>query len=259
MQIIIMGCACLFCEEKIGPIIDRFETLYDGQYKKIINFEKVKKGELYVNLIHYDKNLRNNENIKYYRYFSVNVKGSYYSIDDFDILKLTLSKIKEIPFPSCYILLMTGSESEEILKEFNYLDFLDEFIIFCRNKKEYNDKKEKYKKINLVTNEFKKIIEYLKTKKYPKEDLNMDNHLFQTPLITYYEYKKCLYPIHKVLSYFFNLNERNFTEYHFKKAIEFINHSFLEQKDKEQIINIMKKLSEYSYFNFPKACIKYYT
>ena len=123
---------------------------------KIINFDKVKKGELYVNLIHYDKNLRNNENIKYYRYFSINAKGSYYSIDDLDILKLTLSKIREIHFPSCYILLMTGSESEEILKEFNELDFLQEFIIFCRNKNEYNDKKEKYKKIKLIANEFTK-------------------------------------------------------------------------------------------------------
>ena len=43
----------------------------------------------------------------------------------------------------------------------------------------------------------------------------MDNHLAQTPLITYYEYKKCLYPIHKLLSDFFNLNRRNFTKYHF--------------------------------------------
>ena len=55
------------------------------------------------------------------------------------------------------------------------------------------------------------------------------------------------------------MNRRNFTKYHFEKAIEFINNSFLEQKDKEENINIMKKLSECSYFTFPKACIKYYT
>ena len=54
-------------------------------------------------------------------------------------------------------------------------------------------------------NEFEKITEYLKTKNYSEEDLDMDNHLAQTPLITYFDYKKCLYPIHKVLAYFFDI------------------------------------------------------
>ena len=40
-------------------IKNRFEKLYSfykEEYKKIINFNKVKKGEFNVNLIHYDKN-----------------------------------------------------------------------------------------------------------------------------------------------------------------------------------------------------------
>ena len=99
--------------------------------------------------------------MKYYRYFSVNVIGSYYTFDDYDMLKLLLSKIKEMPFPPCYILIMSETESEQILKEFNGLDFLQEFIIFYQNEKDINFLKEKYNKITLVTNEFSKIIEYI--------------------------------------------------------------------------------------------------
>ena len=39
-------------------------------------------------------------------------------------------------------------------------------------------------KIKLITNKFSKIRKYLKSKKFSKEDLNMDNLLFITPLIT---------------------------------------------------------------------------
>ena len=245
-----------------SQIIKRFEkpnSLYNEEYRKIINFNKVKKGDISVNLIHYDKNLRNNDNMKYYRHFSINVIGSYYTFDDFDMLKLLLSKIKEMPFPPCYILMMSESESEQILKEFNDLDFIIEFIIFYQNEKVINILKEKYNKITLVTNEFTKITEYLKTKHFSEEDLDMDNQLALTPLITYYDYKKCLYPIHKILAYFFNFCKRSFSKYYLKKAIQFIDKSFLESNMKKEIKEIMKKLSECSSFNFPRACIEYYT
>ena len=58
----------------VGEIRNRFEDLYDyseKDYKEIINFNDVKKGNIYVNLIHYDKNLKKNENFEYYRYFSI--------------------------------------------------------------------------------------------------------------------------------------------------------------------------------------------
>ena len=244
-----------------SEISNRFEKLYsfcEEKYKNIINFDEVKKGEFNVNLIYYDKNLRNN-NMKYYRYFSINVIGSYYTFDDYDMLKLLISKIKEMSFPPCYILMMPESESEQILKEFNDLDFIIEFIIFYQNEKVINFLKEKYNKITLVTNEFTKITEYLKTKHFSEEDLDMDNQLAQTPLITYYDYKKCLYPIHKILAYFFNFCKRSFSKYYLKKAIQFIDKSFLESNMKKEIKEIMKKLSECSSFNFPRACIEYYT
>ena len=245
-----------------SEISNRFEKLYsfcEEKYKNIINFDEVKKGEFNVNLIHYDKNLRNNDNMKYYRHFSIKVIGSYYAIDNFDMLKILLSKIKDMPFAPCYILMMSENESELILKEFNDFDFLQEFIIFYQNEKDFIYLKEKYNKIKLVTNEFEKITEYLKTKNYSEEDLDMDNHLAQTPLITYFDYKKCLYPIHKVLAYFFDLCKSRFSNDYLKKSIKFIDKSLLESKIKIEIIDIMQKLSECPSSEFPRACIEYYT
>jgi len=34
----------------------------------MLSFSDIKKGDIYVNLIHYDKNMKNNENFEYYRY-----------------------------------------------------------------------------------------------------------------------------------------------------------------------------------------------
>ena len=251
-----MGCGSFHSNSEINS---RFEKLYKDSYKEIIDFNNVKIGEFNINLIHYDKNIRNTDKIKYYRYFSINIIGSYYAFDDFDMLKLLLSKMKKMPFNTCYIFMMSESESEQILKEFNDFNYILEFIIFFFSYKDYNYLKEKYKKIKLVTNEFSKITEYLKTKHYSEEDLDMDNHLAQTPLITYYDYKNSFYPIHKVLAYFFDFYKSNFSNSYFQKAIQFINESFLESKMKNEIIDIMKKLSECPPSDFPRACIEYYT
>jgi len=251
-----MGCGSFHSNSEIKS---RFEKLYNDSYKEIIDFNNVKIGEFNINLIHYDKNIRNTDKIKYYRYFSINIIGSYYAFDDFDMLKLLLSKMKKMPFNTCYIFMMSESESEQILKEFNDFNYILEFIIFYQTNKDYNYLKEKYKKIKLVTNEFSKITEYLKTKHYSEEDLDMDNHLAQTPLITYYDYKNSFYPIHKVLAYFFDFYKSNFSNSYFQKAIQFINESFLESKIKNEIIDIMKKLSECPPSDFPRLCIEYYT
>ena len=41
--------------------------------------------------------------MEYYRYFSINIIGSYYAFDDFDMLKLFISKLNQIPFTPSYI------------------------------------------------------------------------------------------------------------------------------------------------------------
>ena len=119
-------------------IIYRFEDLYNKKdFEHIINFSDIKKGNIYINLIHYDKNLKNKENIEYYRYFSTKIIGSYCSFYDFDMLKLLISKLTQIPFPPCYILMTSGSESEKILKDFHDYTFIKDVVIFCIKKDEY--------------------------------------------------------------------------------------------------------------------------
>ena len=81
-----MGCSAI----SPGLIRKRFEELN----KKFVNFSDVKKGDLYVNLIQYDENMKNEKNMEYYRYFSIKMIGNYYPFDDFDMLKLFLSKLK---------------------------------------------------------------------------------------------------------------------------------------------------------------------
>ena len=50
-----------------------------------MKFEDVSRNPLFINLLHYDENLTNNENQNYYKYFKLNVVGGYYGIDLFDM------------------------------------------------------------------------------------------------------------------------------------------------------------------------------
>ena len=153
----------------------------------------------------------------------------------------------------------SGSESEKVLEEFNKFDFLIEFIIFSKNN-DYDYLKNKYNKIKLIANKFGKITDFLKTKKFSKDDLNMDNHLYITPLITYYDYKRCLFPIHKILAYFFEFSINNFSNDYFLIAKTFINRSVLEIELKQKILYIMEDLINYKgNKEFPERCIHYYT
>ena len=229
---------------------------YISLEKKITDFSDVRKGDIYANLIHYYKNLKNKENFEYYRYFNIKVIGSYCSFDDYNMLKLFLSRILQIPFSPSYILMISGSESEK-LKEFHYYEFLNDIIVFCHGKNKYLYLQKTYKKIRLITNDFREIIYFLKSKRQSKEDLNMDNHLLITPLITYFDYKKVIFPIHRILAYFFDVNFIKFSKEYFKIAKEFIYNSTETTETKNKIIDIMKKLILSD--NFPADCIKYYS
>ena len=221
--------------------------------------QKFKKGELYVNIIHYDKDIRKEENIKYYRYFSIDTIGGYYPFDDFEMMKLFITKLNEMPYKCSYILIISGNEIEKILEEFHKYDFLVEFIIFNKQNDDIN-LTEKYNRIKLITNKFGEIRNYLKSKKFSEEDLNMDNHLPLTPLITYYDYKKALFPIHRILAYFFKFNYYHFSNDYFLKAKEFIDKSTYDDEIKNKIIRILEDLIKYKgEDNFAKKCIEYYT
>ena len=107
--------------------------------------------------------------------------------------------------------MISGTEAEKILKEFHDYEFLNDIIIFCFEKNKYSNLKKTYKKIKLTTNNFVEVRNFLKSKKHSKDDLNMDNHLFSTPMITYFDYKKEIFPIHRILAYFFDSNFNEFS------------------------------------------------
>ena len=256
-----------------NPIINRFENrkiieqlndinalnIKKDEFEKIVNFSDIKKGDIYVNLIHYDKNMKNDENFEYYRYFCVKIMGGYYSFDDFNMLKLFISKNSQIPETPSYILMTSGSESLNILNEFHNISFITDIIIFCYEKEKYFYLKEKYTKIKLITKNFTELRKFLLTKRFSDRDLSMDNHLLLTPLINYYDYKKGFFPIHRILSFFFDKQFETFSDYGFKIAIIFIQKSTFEPVVKNKIIKIMENLKDLDSISFPEKCIEYYT
>ena len=80
----------------LGPIRERFDEPLEIkeilEFKEIVNFSDVKKGDIYVNLIHFDKNMKKNENFEYYRYFSIKLIGEYRPFENINMLKLFLQK-----------------------------------------------------------------------------------------------------------------------------------------------------------------------
>ena len=152
-------------------------TIKKNEFEEMVNFSDIKKGDIYVNLIHYDKNMKNNENFEYYRYFSVKIMGDYFVFDDFNMLKLYISKTNQIPETPSYILMASGSDSLDVLNEFHNISFITDIIIFCYEVEKYVYLKEKYTKIKLITKDFREVRKFLLTKRFSDRDLNMDNHL----------------------------------------------------------------------------------
>lgn len=87
----------------------------------------------------------------------------------------------------------------------------------------------------------------------------MSNQIPITTLITLYEYKKCIFAFHRIISYFFNEQwaEPKFTSNDKNLVSEFLKRSNFEPFLKQKINEIMNKLL-YSK-NFTLDCIKYYT
>ena len=102
---------------------------------KIVDFSDIQKGDIYVNLIHYDTNLRKEDNFEYYRYFSTNLVGCYFPFDNFQMLKLFFSRVNNSSYKPSYILIIPGKSSNDILKEFHNISYITDIIIFCFDKK----------------------------------------------------------------------------------------------------------------------------
>ena len=212
-------------------IIDVFTGIVGGGIDNIkdeidlnIGFDMnlIKRDELYVNLIHFDLKMTNNENYGYFNTFKVNVVGGFYAIDDLDIFKNYLEKIKEKNIP--FIVISSGTSGKDIIPICKKYQFIKEVIIFCSNQK-YNEHyikeypgyvKKVLTSINSVYNyiktlqanqEFKDNIEYNnyinKYNLFSPEEIKMDKQLQQCPVITASEYDKCYFLVHKAYSHFF--------------------------------------------------------
>jgi hypothetical protein len=91
----------------------------------------INRNELFINLIYFDLNMRNEENYDYYINFKIDVVGGFYAIDNLDILKKYLEtiKLKNIPF----IIISSGSSGKDVINLALNYSFVKEVIIFCYN------------------------------------------------------------------------------------------------------------------------------
>ena len=117
----------------LGGGIDNLKDESKTQLAKKIGFDLnlIKRDELRINLIHFDKNMANEENYKYFNKFKVDVVGGFYAMDDVNIFKKFLDKISEKNIP--FLVVSSGSSGKEIIHICNQYNFIKEVIIFCMN------------------------------------------------------------------------------------------------------------------------------
>ena len=136
----------------------------------LMKFEDISRNPLYINLLHYDDKLTNKENQNYYKYFKLNIVGGYYGINNLIMLHEYIKEIKNSKIFLRYILLVSGSNSSQVLEKCYFDQFIEEIIIFCFKINDYTNLLS-YQKIKLVTNSFKDIISFLKKDIIPRKNL----------------------------------------------------------------------------------------
>ena len=109
-----------------GGFIDNIKNEID--YNLGFDISLIKRDELNINLIHFDKNMTNSENYNYFNNFKVDVVGGFYAIDDIDIFRNYLEKIREKNIP--FIVLCSGSAGKDIIPICKKYSFIKEVIIF---------------------------------------------------------------------------------------------------------------------------------
>jgi acetone carboxylase gamma subunit len=107
-----------------------------NNYDDFFNTKLLKRIELNVNLIYFDSNLTNKEKFRYFNDFKVDVVGGFHGIDDLNILKQYLEKLKDKNIP--FIVVSSGTSGKEVISICKQYSFVKEIIIFCRNY-DYNE------------------------------------------------------------------------------------------------------------------------
>ena len=281
------------CEEDIiriiplengGAFIDNLKKESETPIAKKIGFDfnLIKRDELHINLIHFDLNMTNEENYKYFNKFKIDVVGGFYAMDDVNIFKKFLQKISEKDIP--FLVVCSGSSGKEIIPICKRYSFIKEVIIFCENyeyNKHYIDEYPGY--IKKVTTSIIKLYDYLKKfygKKICREchpeipyqfkdaEIQMDRQIQECPVITAEEYDNCYFLVHKAYSYFFgnfdtdnhSFNDENYNT--IEKLIYILSerYYFKNENDKSKLEDIFKQLKNTtSYEIFVEETIRKYT
>ena len=259
----------MFSECKLipGGCIDNLEYESKTPIAKKIGFDMnlIKRDELKINLIHFDLNMTNEENYRYFNNFKVDVVGGFYAIDDINIFIKFLKKIseKEIPF----LVVSSGNSAKEIIPICKQYSFIKEVIIFCMNykyNKHYINDYPGY--VKKVTTSIEELYDYLKKfygnlslcldcfpeahYQFSDNEIRMDNQIKECPIITKEEYSKCYFLVHRAYGYFFeNFNSKNhsFGDENYKIIEDLLNeprfsHYFKNDNDKSILTNIFKEL-----------------
>ena len=254
-----------------GDIMSTNSYKLDEMLKnKIFSLEGIERREklFYLNLIHYDENMKKRENIDYYKRFKLNVVGGFHGIDNFEIFKQYMEAMKKNPNKIHYVLVTSGSASAKILSYCHDFEFINEIIIFCMYLEKYTkmyDKNtelgKKYYKLKLISKDFSKVEDYLSEKKFDKAEIDMDKQLSFTPIITYYEYQKAYFSVHRLISYFFDENWGNpkYETTYINKIKNCLNQAAkdINEKNKKLIKDTVNKLK--SSKNFGVEVIQSYT
>ena len=229
----------------------------------------LKRTELRVNLIHFDLNMKNAENYKYYNNFKVDVVGGFYAMDNLDMFQKYLEQIKNKNIP--FLVISSGSSGKDVIPICLNYPFVKEVIIFCANK-QYNEHYlyEYPEKVKKVLTKIEDVYNYIKTFANQKgvtdyrncdsfifspEDIQMNKQFEQCPVISAYEYDKCYFLIHRAYAHFFgNIYDRNekvtFPTSNYEVIKKYINNSKIIKGDKEKnkLIEKFKSLENNNYF-----------
>ena len=225
-----------------GGFLDNIKDEID--YNIGFDLSLIKRDELNVNLIHFDKNMTNSENYGYFNNFKVDVVGGFYAIDDIDIFRKYLEKIKRD-----FIVVCSGSAAKDIIPICKNYSNIKEVIIFCMNRSYHEHYIKDYPGfVKKVLTSIDSVYEYIKSfgdkykdridldnslEKYEKyhfssDDISMKRQYLQCPVITAEEYDRCYFLVHRAYAHFFddidNIYEKpKFIYQNFNKIIDCIN------------------------------------
>ena len=261
----------------MGGAIDNIKN--ESDYNIGFDLSLIKRDELNVNLIHFDKNMTNSENYGYFNNFKVDVVGGFYAIDDIDIFRKYLEKIKRD-----FIVVCSGSAAKDIIPICKNYSNIKEVIIFCMNRSYHEHYIKDYPGfVKKVLTSIDSVYEYIKSfgdkykdridldnslEKYEKyhfssDDISMKRQYLQCPVITAEEYDRCYFLVHRAYAHFFddidNIYEKpKFIYQNFNKIIDCI-HKLHKDTDSDLYKQFQGLLNSNDNNEFIEKAIREYT